>query len=131
MQNGDPPLPERLSKISDPYLQKVIDREKYLDLTGSVKAPRPELPVDIQRSHDLWILQVLHIVHKSYLLGFLVIVGFSLPLCSLLPVAKENVLTKVGIALSSNVLLTTKLKDHTLVVSSLYLDTLAPPHNQF
>ena len=93
MQNDDLPLLEKLSKINDPYLQKMIDMEKYLGLTGSVRTPRPELPVDIQRRHGLWILQVLYIVHKSCPLGFLVIVDFSLPLWNLLPVAKENVLT--------------------------------------
>ena len=92
MQNDDLSLSEKLSKINDPYLQKKIDMEKYLDLTGSVRAPRPELPVGIQRIHDLWILQVLYIVHKLCPLGFLVIVDFSLPLCNMLPVAKENVL---------------------------------------
>ena len=77
MKIDDLPFSEKPSKINDPYLQKVIEGEKYMDLMEFVKVPKPELPVDIQKTHDMWIPQVLHIVHKLCPIEFLFTVVFS------------------------------------------------------
>ena len=73
MQIDDLPIPERPSKINDPCLQKVFGWERCLDSMEFVRAPKPEPPVDIKKTHDLWIHELLHIEHKLYPLVFLVL----------------------------------------------------------
>ena len=53
MKIDDLPFSEKPSKINDLYLQKVIEGEKYMDSMEFVKVPKPELPVDIQKTHDM------------------------------------------------------------------------------
>ena len=47
-----------------------------MDSMKFVRVPKPEQLVDIKNTHNLWIPQVLHIVHKSYLLVFLLLLKF-------------------------------------------------------
>ena len=46
----DLPIPERLPKINDPCLQRVTEWKRYLDPMKFVRVPKPEPPVEIQKT---------------------------------------------------------------------------------
>lgn len=60
MQIDDLLILEKLSKINNPCLQKVIEWKRCLDSMGFVRVPISELRVNIQITYDLLILQVLY-----------------------------------------------------------------------
>ena len=52
MQIDGLPIPEKSSKINNPCSQEVIEWKVYLVSKGFVRMPKPEPPVDTQKTHD-------------------------------------------------------------------------------
>ena len=95
-----------------------------------VKTAKLEPPMDIQKTHDLWIPQVPHNVHKLYPPEDLSPLSFSVPQYILIPNAIRNVSFLEGTVFSSRKPSGERLRDHTPKMFSLCLDTLVLLDNQ-
>ena len=76
---------------------------KNLDSMESWIVPTLDVSGGIQRTHDLLIPPNLHTVHNMYLLVFLSLLDFLLPLYNLSTAAIRNALTLEDTSLSSKI----------------------------